>query len=83
LISCAQQPTSTPSTAISSEAVAVSPTCLKAMREALDGALYKPNADEVSQLPECRSESEEAIGTAAERLLRETFDTVPSPSPAH
>jgi hypothetical protein len=82
LIGCAQQSTSTPSTAVSSTAVTVSPTCLTAMREALDGALYQPNADEVSQLPECRSESEEAIGAAAERLLRETFDTTQSPSPA-
>jgi len=81
LISCGQQP-SAPSTASPSEAV--SPACVKAIREELKGALYRPEAGEVSQLPECKSESEEAIGVAAEQVLREAFgsaSTAPSPNP--
>ena len=77
LISCAQQ-SSAPSTSSPSEAV--SPACLKAMREELNGALYRPEAGEVSQLPQCRSESEEAIGLAAEQVLREAFGSA-SPTP--
>jgi hypothetical protein len=81
LISCAEQSEPPPPVTVSSGTV--SPDCLKAMRDKLDGALYKPEA--VSRLPECESESEEAIGAAAEQLLREAFDTParsPSPSPA-
>ncbi len=81
LVSCAKQPASAPANTVPSEVV--SPACLKAMRSELDGALYKPTAKDVSQLPECQSESEEAIGLAAEQLLREAFDNgSPSPSPA-
>jgi hypothetical protein len=83
LIGCAKQTQSTPATTISAEAVA--PACLAAMRIILDGALFRPEDAEVSQLPECKSESEEAIGLAAEQLLRATFDdptTSASPSPA-
>jgi hypothetical protein len=81
LVSCAKQPASAPANTVPSEVV--SPACLKALRTELDGALYKPDAEDVSQLPECQAESEEAIGLAAEQLLREVFDSgSPSPSPA-
>ena len=79
LTSCAQQ-SSAPST--SSPTEAVSPACLKAIREELQGALYRPETGEVSQLPQCKSESEEAIGVAAEQVLREAFDSASAaPSP--
>jgi hypothetical protein len=81
LIGCGKQSESTPAVTVSVEAV--SPACLDAMRNALGAALYKPDAEDVSQLPACKSESQEAIGAAAERLLREEFDrSSATPSPA-
>jgi hypothetical protein len=82
LISCAEQSEPPPPVTVSSGTV--SPDCLNAMRDKLDGALYKPETAAVSRLPECESESEQAIGAAAEQLLREAFDTParsPSPTP--
>jgi hypothetical protein len=72
LTGCGKQSESTPAVSVSAEAV--SPACLDAMRNALGAALYKPDADDVSQLPACKSESQDALVAAAERLLREESD---------
>jgi hypothetical protein len=80
LTGCGKQPQSSPATPVATQTV--SADCLGAMRNQLDSALYKPDAQEINLLPECESESEDAIGRAAEQLLRETFDS-PSASPTH
>lgn len=78
VMGCAEQSVSAPSTTVSTESV--SPACLKALRDEFDGALYQPSA-EAERLPECASESEEAIGEAAEHILREASESS-SPSPS-
>jgi hypothetical protein len=74
---CGEQPAATPAATVTTSSV--SPECLQALRAELDGALYRPD-DQTETLPECAAESEDAIGAAAEQIVRDAFDS-PSATP--